>query len=85
MHVGYEVIDSQRGAKRRVGYNHLISNKREWNNYCFMKNLQQILLDFANFAWLEQPEGILMDALSRVWYTIAAKPIKTLELQYGIQ
>ena len=34
--VGYEVIDSQRGAKRRVGYNHLISNKREWNN-CFIK------------------------------------------------
>ena len=30
--VGYEVIDSQRGAKRRVCYNHLISNKREWNN-----------------------------------------------------
>ena len=79
------VIDSQRGAKRRVGYNHLISNKREWNN-CFIKNHQQILLDFADFAWLEQPEGNLMDAISRVWYngsyTIAAKPIKTLELHY---
>ena len=83
--VGYEVIDSQPGAKRRVGYNHLISNKREWNN-CFIKNHQQILLDFADFAWLEQPEGNLMDAISRVWYngsyTIAAKPIKTLELHY---
>ena len=79
------MIDSQRDAKRRVGYNHLISNKREWNN-CFIKNHQQILLDFANFAWLEQPEGNLMDAISRVWYngsyTIAAKPIKTLELNY---
>ena len=57
--VGYEVIDSQRGAKRRVGYNHLISSKREGN---------------------------LMDAISPVWYngsyTIAAKPIKTLELHY---
>ena len=42
-------IDSQRGAKRRVGYNHLISNKREWNN-CFIKNHQQILQDFADFA-----------------------------------
>ena len=40
--VGYEVIDSQRGVKRRVGFNHLISNKREWNN-CFIKNHQQIL------------------------------------------
>ena len=69
------MIDSQRGAKRRVGYNHLISNKREWNN-CFIKNHQQILLDFADFAWLEKPEGNLMDAISRVWYngsyTIAA-------------
>ena len=56
--VRYEVIDSQRGPKRRVGYNHLISNKREWNN-CFIKNHQQILPDFADFAWLEQPEGNL--------------------------
>ena len=79
------MIDSQRGAKRRVGYNHLISNKCEWNN-CFIKNQQQILLDFADFTWLEQPEGNLMDVISRVWYngsyTIAAKPIKTLELHY---
>ena len=79
------MIDSQRGAKRRVGYNHLISSKREWNN-CFIKNHQQILLDFADFAWLEQPERNLMDAISRVWYngsyTTAAKPIKTLELHY---
>ena len=69
--VGYEVIDSQRGAK--------------WNN-CFIKNHQQILLDFADFAWLEQPEGNSMDAISRVRYngsyTMAAKPIKTLELHY---
>ena len=81
--VGYEVIDSQRGAKRRVDYNPLISNKRESNN-CFIKNHQQILLDFADFVWLEQPEGRLMDAISGVWYngsyTIVAKPIKTLEL-----
>ena len=79
------MIDSQRGAKRRVGYNHLISNKREWNN-CFNKNHQQILLDFAVFALLEQPQGNLMDAISRVWYngsyTIAAKPIKMLERHY---
>ena len=83
--VGYEVIDSQRGAKCLVGYNHLISNKREWNNY-FIKNHQQILLEFADFAWLEQPEGNLTDAISWVWYngsyTIASKPIKTLELHY---
>ena len=41
--VGYEMVDSQRG-----GYNHLISNKREWNN-CFIKNahkISRILPDF---------------------------------------
>ena len=59
------MIDSQLGASRLVGYNHLISNKREWNN-CFIKNHQQILLDFADFPWLEQPEGNLMDTISRV-------------------
>ena len=47
--IGYEMIDSQRGAKHRVGYNHLISNKREWNNG-FIKNNQEILLDLAGFA-----------------------------------
>ena len=43
-------------------------------------------LDFADFAWLEQLEGNLMDAISRVWYngsyTISAKPNKTLEFHY---
>ena len=81
------MIDSQRGAKRRVRYNHLISNKREWNN-CVIKNHRQILLDFGDFARLEQPEDNLMDAISRAWYngsyTITAKPIKTLELHYTI-
>ena len=45
-----------------------------------------MLLDFADFAWLEQLEGNLMDAISWVWYngsyTIAAKPIKMLEFHY---
>ena len=61
--VGYEMIDSQRGTWRRVGYNHLISNKREWNN-CFIKNNQEILLDHANFALQEQAEDNLMVAFS---------------------
>ena len=41
--VGYEMIDSQRGATCLFGYNHLISNKPEWNN-CFIKNNHQISL-----------------------------------------
>ena len=61
--VGYEVIDSQRGAKRRVGYNHLISNKREWNN-CFIKNNQEMLLDHADFVLQEQAENNLMVTFS---------------------
>ena len=43
---------------------HLISNKREWNN-CFIKNNQEILLDFADFALEEQLEDNLMVSVSR--------------------
>ena len=62
-----------------------MSNKREWNN-CFVKNNQEILLDLADFALQEQPEDNLMVAISRACYngsyTMAAKPIKSLELHY---
>ena len=61
--VGYEMIDSQRGALRRSGYDHLISNKRKWNN-CFIKNNQEMLLDHADFALQEQAEDNLMVAFS---------------------
>ena len=43
------MVDSQRGTKRRVGYNLLVSNKSERNNF-FIENNQEILLDFADFA-----------------------------------
>ena len=56
-----------------------------WNN-CFIKSNQEILVDFANFALQEQLEDNLMVAISWAWhngsYTIAAKPIKSLELYY---
>ena len=74
------MMDSQRGT-----YNHLISNKREWNN-CFIKNNQEIMLDLADFALQEHQEDNLMVYISRAWYnglyTMAAKPIKSLELRY---
>ena len=64
-------------------YNHLISNKRDWNN-CFIKTYQEILLDLADFALQEQPEDNLTVAISRERYnvsnTVAARPIKSLEL-----
>ena len=61
------------------------SNKREWNN-CFIKNNQEILLDLAVFAFQEQPKDNLMAAISRACYngsyTMAAMPIKSLEVHY---
>ena len=45
-----------------------------------------MLLDHADFALQERAEDNLMVAFSRAWYngsyTIAAKPIKSLELHY---
>ena len=87
-HVGYEMTDNQQGMKHRVGYNHFISNKREWNN-CFIKNYQEILLDLANFALQEQTEDNLMVAISQAWYNgpyamAANYPIKSLELHYAM-
>ena len=52
-HVGYEMLDSQHGVQRRVGYNHLISNQREWNN-CFIKNALKISMNFPHLILLEQ-------------------------------
>ena len=46
------------------------------------------MLDLADFALHEQPEDNLMVSISRAWYigsyTMAAKPIKSLELHYTV-
>ena len=47
------MVNSQRGAQRRVDYNHLISNKREWNN-CFIKNADKTSLNLPDLILLEQ-------------------------------
>ncbi len=39
--VGYEMVNSQFGATRLVGYNDLISDKREWNNF-FIKEAKEL-------------------------------------------
>ena len=53
-----------------------------------LKNNQEILLDHANFALQEQAEDNLMVTFSWAWYngsyTMAAKPIKSLELHYTV-
>ena len=79
------MIDSQQGAKGRVGI--IISYPTSASGIIvLLKIINNIMLDFADFAWLEQPEGNLMDAIFQVWYngsyTIAAKRIKTLGLHY---
>ena len=47
--VEYKIIDSQQGAERRVGFNHLVSNEREWNN-CFVKNNNEKLVNLADLV-----------------------------------
>ena len=76
-----------------VGYNHLISNKREWNN-CFIKNahkLSRILPDVicknnrfsASFKfWADSDSYHIWRAWYSGSYTIMAKPIRALELPY---
>ena len=70
------------GRRRR-----LISNKRGWNK-CFIKRNQEILLDLADFALQKQREDNLTVAIFRAWfngsYTMAAKPMKSLELHSSI-
>ena len=59
----------------------------EWNN-CVIKNNQEILLDLADFFFQEQLEDNLMITIPRAWYngsyTMAAKPMKFLELHYTV-
>ena len=53
----------------------------------FIKNNQELLLDLADFALKEQAEdNLIMVAIPQAWYngsyTMATKPIKSLELHY---
>ena len=48
----------------KAGYNHLIYNKRVYNN-CFIKNDREMLLDRTGLVFQEQPEDNLMVAISR--------------------
>ena len=95
--IGYEMVDSQQGVKRQIGYNHLMSNKREWNN-CFIKNAHKISRILPDFICKNQPIFSLFLILSGrrqfeltfgehgimahiPWYNLA-KPIRALELHY---
>ena len=86
------MVDNQLGATRLVGYNHLTSNKCEWNN-CFIKNahkISRILPDFickTNHFQLvfnfEQTRTVtIFGEHGIISYTMMAKPITALELRY---
>ena len=73
----------------RVGYNHLISNKREWNN-CFIKNahkISRILLALicknnrfsACFSFWADAYSSIFAAWFNGSYTKMAKPIRALD------
>ena len=92
MYFGYEMAGSQRGTKHWVGYNHLISNKCEWNN-CFIKNAHKIsgnlptlFVKTTNFQLVfnfEQTRTVtIFGEHGIISYTMMAKPITALELHY---
>ena len=63
------MIDNKQGMYIQVGYNHLISNKCEWNNIVLLKTLKKYnLLDLADFVLQEQTEDNLMASISQTWY-----------------
>ena len=68
-----------------VGYNHLISNKREWNN-CFIKNAPKYRKLDYNKTKRPNKNHAYARHFCRSWYngsfTVMSKPMKTLELHY---
>ena len=97
MRVGYELLDSGRGAKHRVGYHKLISNKREWNN-CFIKyqtldkNILNYIfyrLEFLAILWTKfSVIKILVSIIGQTTvykiYTVSREPIRLPEIQYPV-
>ena len=69
---------------RLVDFDYFISNKREWNN-CFIKDADKISRILLNFI-CKKTDFQLVFHIWRAWYsssyTIMAKPIRALELNY---
>ena len=96
MHIGYELLDSGRGAKHRVGYHKLISNKCEWNN-CFIKyqtldkNISNYIfyrLQFSAILWTKFSVIMLVSIFGQTTeykiYTLSREPIRIPEIQYPV-
>ena len=97
MCVGYELLDSGRGAKHQVGYHKLISNKREWNN-CFIK-YQTLDKNISNYIFYRQEfSAILWKKFSMIKmlvsifrkvtvykiYTVSREPTRLPKIQYPV-
>ena len=95
--VGYELLDSGRGAKHRVGYHKLISNKREWNN-CFIKyqtldknilnyifyRLEFLAILWTKFSVIKMLVSIFGQTIVYKIYTVSREPIRLPEIQYPV-
>ena len=97
MRIGYELLDSGWGAKHRVGYHKLISNKREWNN-CFIKyqtldkNISNYIfyrLEFSAILWKNfSVTKMLVSIFGQITvykiYTVSREPIRLTKIQYPV-
>ena len=95
--VGYELLDSGRGAKHRVGYHKLKSNKREWNN-CFIKyqtldknilnyifyRLEFLAILWTKFSVIKMLVSIFGQTIVYKIYTVSREPIRLPEIQYPV-
>ena len=90
--VGYEMFNSQRGAWHRVGYNHLRSNKYEWNNIFiktptkyreFFPTLFVKTTEFQLVFNFEQTRTVTIFGEHGIMDHIP-KPIRALELHYPL-
>ena len=86
MRVGYELLDSGRGAEHQVGYHKLLSKKRDWN-YCFIKyqTLDKSISNFIfyRFSMIKLSFSIFGQTTGYRIYTLSL-PIKLPEIQYPV-
>lgn len=82
------MIESQQGAQSRFGCNCLVSNERKWNNYFTTNNNEKSSLNLTDLVIFSFTSDAYSYHICRSWcngsYSMAAKPIKTLELRYPV-
>ena len=85
--VEYELLDSGRGAKHRVGYHKLISNKREWNKKYFELYFLPTRV-FGHFVEKFSVIKMLVSIFGQITvykiYTVSREPIRLPKIQYPV-